>query len=78
MKKPFCCTLEPKLTTIFHFCPYLERYYEPSVPDSIVTAIRFDGTIKTSPASVIAIDSLLLLDHEDPDRASGISPRASP
>ena len=67
--------------------PDLERYYESSVPDSIAAAIWFTGTTKKSHAYVTVIDGLIILDHEDPGRASGFhshhhidgkSPRAPP
>ena len=67
--------------------PDLERYYESSVPDSIAAAIWFTGTTKKSHAYVTLTDGLILLDHEDPSRASGFhshhhidekSPRALP
>lgn len=67
--------------------PDLERYYESSVPDSIAAAIWFTGTTKKSHAYVTVTDGLILLDHEDPSRASGFhshhhiddqSPRALP
>lgn len=67
--------------------PDLERYYKSSVPDSIAAAIRFTGTTKKSHAYVTLIDGLIILDHEDPSRASGFhsnhhiddkSPRALP
>ena len=67
--------------------PDLERYYESSVPDSIAAAIWFTGTTKKSHAYVTVIDGLIILDHEDPSRASGFhshhhiddkSPRALP
>lgn len=67
--------------------PDLERYYESSVPDSIAAAIWFTGTTKKSHAYVTVIDGLIILDHEDPGRASGFhshhhiddkSPRALP
>ncbi|KAB5514435.1 hypothetical protein DKX38_028341 [Salix brachista] len=51
--------------------PDLERYYESSVPDSIAAAIWFTGTTKKSHAYVTVIDGLIILDHEDPGRASG-------
>lgn len=65
----------------------LERYYESSVPDSIAAAIWFTGTTKKSHAYVTVIDGFIILDHEDPGRASGFhshhhiddkSPRALP
>ena len=65
----------------------LERYYESSVPDSIAAAIWFTGTTKKSHAYVTVIDGFIILDHEDPSRASGFhshhhiddkSPRAPP
>ena len=67
--------------------PDLERYYESSVPDSIAAAIWFTGTTKKSHAYVTVIDGFIILDHEDPGRASGFhshhhidekSPRALP
>ena len=67
--------------------PDLERYYESSVPDSIAAAIWFTGTTKKSHAYVTVIDGFIILDHEDPSRASGFhshhhiddkSPRAPP
>jgi len=67
--------------------PDLERYYESSVPDSIAAAIWFTGTTKKSHAYVTVIDVFIILDHEDPSRASGFhsphhiddkSPRAPP
>ncbi|KAJ6969704.1 hypothetical protein NC653_034290 [Populus alba x Populus x berolinensis] len=67
--------------------PDLERYYESSVPDSMAPAIWFTGTTKKSHAYVIVIDGLIILDHDDPGRASvfhshhhidGKSPRAPP
>jgi len=51
--------------------PDLERYYESSVPDSIAAAIWFTGTTKKSHAYVTAIEGFIILDHEDPSRASG-------
>ncbi|KAL5798437.1 hypothetical protein ACOSQ2_003257 [Xanthoceras sorbifolium] len=48
----------------------LERYYESSVPDSIAAAIWFTGTTKKSHAYVTVIDGFIILDHEDPGRAS--------
>lgn len=51
--------------------PDLERYYKSSVPDSIAAAIWFTGTTKKSHAYVTLIDGLIILDHEDPSRASG-------
>lgn len=50
--------------------PDLERYYESSVPDSIAAAIWFTGTTKKSHAYVTVTDGLIILDHEDPSRAS--------
>lgn len=67
--------------------PDLERYYKSSVPDSIAAAIWFTGTTKKSHAYVTVTDGFLILDHEDPSRASGFhshhhiddkSPRALP
>lgn len=67
--------------------PDLERYYKSSVPDSITAAIWFTGTTKESHAYVTVTDGFLILDHEDPSRASGFhshhhiddkSPRALP
>lgn len=67
--------------------PDLERYYESSVPDSIAAAIWFTGTTKKSHAYVTVIDGFIILDYEDPGRASGFhshhhiddkSPRALP
>lgn len=67
--------------------PDLERYYKSSVPDSIAAAIWFTGTTKKSHAYVTLTDGLIILDHEDPSRASGFhshhhiddkSPRALP
>lgn len=67
--------------------PDLERYYESSVPDSIAAAIWFTGTTKKSHAYLTVIDGFIILDHEDPGRASGFhshhhiddkSPRALP
>lgn len=67
--------------------PDLERYYESSVPDSIAATIWFTGTTKKSHAYVTVTDGLIILDHEDPGRASGFyshhhiddkSPRAPP
>ena len=67
--------------------PDLERYYESSVPDSIAAAIWFTGTTKKSHAYVTVTDGFIILDHEDPGRASGFhshhhidgkSPRALP
>ncbi|KAL3499593.1 hypothetical protein ACH5RR_038686 [Cinchona calisaya] len=49
----------------------LERYYKSSVPDSIAAAIWFTGTTKKSHAYVTVTDGLIILDHEDPSRASG-------
>ena len=69
------------------FLPDLERYYESSVPDSIAAAIWFTGTTKKSHAYVTLTDGFIILDHEDPGRASGFhshhhiddkSPRALP
>ena len=51
--------------------PDLERYYESSVPDSIAAAIWFTGTTKKSHAYVTVTDGFIILDHEDPGRASG-------
>ena len=51
--------------------PDLERYYESSVPDSIAAAIWFTGTTKKSHAYVTVTDGFIILDHEDPSRASG-------
>ncbi|KAK8572924.1 hypothetical protein V6N12_028964 [Hibiscus sabdariffa] len=65
----------------------LERYYESSVPDSIVAAIWFTGTTKKSHAYVTVIDCFIILDYEGPGHASGFhsrhhiddkSPRALP
>lgn len=67
--------------------PDLERYYESSVPDLIAAAIWFTGTTKKSHAYVTVTDGFIILDHEDPGRASGFhshhhiddkSPRAPP
>jgi|UniRef100_U7DY90 hypothetical protein len=67
--------------------PDLERYYESSVSDSIAAAVWFTSTTKKSHAYVTVIDGLIILDHEDPGRASGFhshhhidgkSPRAPP
>ncbi|KAK8704880.1 hypothetical protein V6N13_048492 [Hibiscus sabdariffa] len=67
--------------------PDLERYYESSVPDSIVAAIWFTGTTKKSHAYVTVIDCFIILDYEGPGHASGFhsrhhiddkSPRALP
>ncbi|KAF3677611.1 hypothetical protein FXO38_03711 [Capsicum annuum] len=67
--------------------PDLERYYKSSILDPIVAAIWFTSTTKKSHAYVTVIDGLIILDHEEPSRASGFhsnyhiddkSPRALP
>ena len=73
---------------VLSLLPDLERYYKSSVPDSIAAAIWFTGTTKKSHAYVTTVtDGLIILDHEDPSRASGFhshhhiddkSPRALP
>lgn len=72
---------------VLSLLPDLERYYKSSVPDSIAAAIWFTGTTKKSHAYVTVTDGLIILDHEDPSRASGFhshhhiddkSPRALP
>ncbi|KAL0386506.1 UNVERIFIED_CONTAM: hypothetical protein Slati_4555200 [Sesamum latifolium] len=71
---------------VLSLLPDLERYYKSSVPDSIAAAIWFTGTTKKSHAYVTLTDGLIILDHEDPSRASGFhshhhidkSPRALP
>ncbi|CAN4115639.1 unnamed protein product [Withania somnifera] len=55
---------------VLSLLPDLERYYKFSIPHSIVAAIRFTGTTKKSHAYVTVIDGLIILDHEDPIRAS--------
>lgn len=56
---------------VLSLLPDLERYYKSSVPDSIAAAIWFTGTTKKSHAYVTLTDGLIILDHEDPSRASG-------
>ncbi|PHT52679.1 hypothetical protein CQW23_07141 [Capsicum baccatum] len=56
---------------VLSLLPDLERYYKSSIPDSIAEAIWLTGTTKKSHAYVIVIDGLIILDHEDPYRASG-------
>ncbi|KAL2517952.1 Uncharacterized protein Adt_14199 [Abeliophyllum distichum] len=72
---------------VLSLLPDLERYYKSSVPDSIAAAIWFTGTTKKSHAYVTLTDGLIILDHEDPSRASSFhshhhiddkSPRALP
>lgn len=56
---------------VLSLLPDLERDYKSSVPDFIAAAIWFTGTTKNSHAYVTVIDGLIILDHEDPSRASG-------
>lgn len=56
---------------VLSLLPDLERYYKSSVPDSIAAAIWFTGTTKKSHAYVTLTDGFIILDHEDPSRASG-------
>lgn len=55
---------------VLSLLPDLERYYKSSVPDSIAAAIWFTGTTKKSHAYVTLTDGFIILDHEDPSRAS--------
>ena len=91
---PYCIeSIKKRLASIrimlgvLSLLPDQERYYKSSVPDSIAAAIWFTGTTKKSHAYVTVTDGFIILDHEDPSRASGFhchhhiddqSPRALP